>query len=438
MRSATIFNDFRRYFTAHGEPLHENPSPGNIAGGITTLEEKSLGAVQKGGRAAVTSALRYGEQVRERGLAILEAPGNDAVSSTALAAAGANIILFTTGRGTPLGFPVPTLKIASNAELARRKPSLDRFRRECRARCRGSRWRHRVAAAAGLRYRVRSAGSQRDQRRARDRNLEERRDAVMPRLAQGTLAGLPPAIRRPAYELERHPAGHPAFRSRRVSSRAPGLVRRPAAAAAIRAGASPACPCTARTCAMHCSRRTGSTRWRYRTRRRRIAVIGSLRELIVATDDPAAVVRRLADTRLAVVTLTVTEKGYCLATDGTLDAIAPGRRARPGHAQCAGQRPRLHRRRTAPAARAGAIGAGHRQLRQRRRERAAVARGGHRAGATAGSVARAVDRGRGSIPVHDGRQHLSCDHRRIAHARYRPRSACTMPGPCSARPSCSG
>jgi altronate hydrolase len=120
---ATIFNDFRRYFTAHGEPLHENPSPGNIVGGITTLEEKSLGAVQKGGRAAVTSALRYGEQVHERGLAILEAPGNDAVSSTALAAAGANIILFTTGRGTPLGFPVPTLKIASNAELARRKPS---------------------------------------------------------------------------------------------------------------------------------------------------------------------------------------------------------------------------------------------------------------------------------------------------------------------------
>lgn len=121
--AATIFNDFRRYFTAHGEPLHENPSPGNIAGGITTLEEKSLGAVQKGGRATVTSALRYGEQVRERGLAILEAPGNDAVSSTALTAAGANIILFTTGRGTPLGFPVPTLKIASNAELAQRKPS---------------------------------------------------------------------------------------------------------------------------------------------------------------------------------------------------------------------------------------------------------------------------------------------------------------------------
>ena len=121
--AAAIFNDFRRYFTAHGEPLHENPSPGNIAGGITTLEEKSLGAVQKGGRATVTSALRYGEQVRGRGLAILEAPGNDAVSSTALTAAGANIILFTTGRGTPLGFPVPTLKIASNAELAQRKPS---------------------------------------------------------------------------------------------------------------------------------------------------------------------------------------------------------------------------------------------------------------------------------------------------------------------------
>jgi altronate hydrolase len=121
--TSAIFNDFRRYFTAHGEPLHENPSPGNIAGGITTLEEKSLGAVQKGGRAPVTAALRYGERVSIPGLAVLEAPGNDAVSSTALAAAGANVILFTTGRGTPLGFPVPTLKIASNAELARRKPA---------------------------------------------------------------------------------------------------------------------------------------------------------------------------------------------------------------------------------------------------------------------------------------------------------------------------
>jgi altronate hydrolase len=121
--TAAIFNDFRRYFTAHGEPLHENPSPGNIAGGITTLEEKSLGAVQKGGQAPVTAALRYGERVSIPGLAVLEAPGNDAVSSTALAAAGANVILFTTGRGTPLGFPVPTLKIASNAELARRKPA---------------------------------------------------------------------------------------------------------------------------------------------------------------------------------------------------------------------------------------------------------------------------------------------------------------------------
>jgi altronate hydrolase len=121
--AAAIFRDFRVYLRSHGEPLHENPSPGNVAGGITTLEEKSLGAVQKGGRAPVTAALRYGEQVDRAGLTILEAPGNDAVSSTALAAAGANVILFTTGRGTPLGFPVPTLKIASNADLARRKPA---------------------------------------------------------------------------------------------------------------------------------------------------------------------------------------------------------------------------------------------------------------------------------------------------------------------------
>jgi len=117
-----LVNGFKRYFTDHGEPVSENPSPGNLAGGITTLEEKSLGAVQKAGHATVTDVLRYGERVARRGLTLLEAPGNDAVSSTALAAAGATAILFTTGRGTPLGFPVPTIKISSNSDLAARKP----------------------------------------------------------------------------------------------------------------------------------------------------------------------------------------------------------------------------------------------------------------------------------------------------------------------------
>jgi altronate hydrolase len=116
-----LVNGFKRYFTDHGEPVSENPSPGNIAGGITTLEEKSLGAVQKAGHATVTDVRHYGEQVRRTGLTLLEAPGNDAVSCTALSAAGATVILFTTGRGTPLGFPVPTIKIASNSDLARRK-----------------------------------------------------------------------------------------------------------------------------------------------------------------------------------------------------------------------------------------------------------------------------------------------------------------------------
>jgi len=117
-----LVNDFKAYFTRHGEPVSENPSPGNIAGGITTLEEKSLGAVQKAGHAIVTDVIPYGGRVRRKGLTLLEAPGNDAVSSTALAAAGATAILFTTGRGTPLGFPVPTIKIASNHDLATRKP----------------------------------------------------------------------------------------------------------------------------------------------------------------------------------------------------------------------------------------------------------------------------------------------------------------------------
>ncbi|TMJ19880.1 MAG: altronate dehydratase [Alphaproteobacteria bacterium] len=121
-RLVGLVNDFKRYFIAHGQPVSENPSPGNISGGITTLEEKSLGAVQKAGRAPVSDVLRYGERLRRKGLTILEAPGNDAVSSTALAAAGATMILFTTGRGTPMGFPVPTVKIATNSALTARKP----------------------------------------------------------------------------------------------------------------------------------------------------------------------------------------------------------------------------------------------------------------------------------------------------------------------------
>ncbi len=118
----SMINDFKSYFVRHEQPVYENPSPGNKDGGLTTLEEKSLGAIQKGGRAPVTGVLRYGEAIRPGGLQLLEAPGNDGVSSTAMVASGATMLLFTTGRGTPLGFPVPTLKISSNSEIAARKP----------------------------------------------------------------------------------------------------------------------------------------------------------------------------------------------------------------------------------------------------------------------------------------------------------------------------
>jgi len=117
-----MVNDFKEYFIRHGQPVYENPSPGNKAGGLTTLEEKSLGAIQKGGRATVTDILRYGEPARAGGLSLLEAPGNDGVSSTAMTASGATLLLFTTGRGTPLGFPVPTIKVSSNSPIAERKP----------------------------------------------------------------------------------------------------------------------------------------------------------------------------------------------------------------------------------------------------------------------------------------------------------------------------
>lgn len=120
----TMIDDFKRYFIRHGQPIYENPSPGNKDGGLTTIEEKSLGAIQKGGRAPVIEVLRYGAPATPAsgGLALLEAPGNDGVSSTAMVASGATLLLFTTGRGTPLGFPVPTLKIASNTALAEKKP----------------------------------------------------------------------------------------------------------------------------------------------------------------------------------------------------------------------------------------------------------------------------------------------------------------------------
>jgi len=117
-----MVNSFKEYFLRHGQPVYENPSPGNKAGGLTTLEEKSLGAIQKGGSSTVTSVLRYGQQVRVPGLALLEAPGNDGVSSTAMVASGATVLCFTTGRGTPLGFPAPTIKVSSNSEIARKKP----------------------------------------------------------------------------------------------------------------------------------------------------------------------------------------------------------------------------------------------------------------------------------------------------------------------------
>lgn len=114
--------DFKDYFVRHGQVVYENPSPGNKAGGITTLEEKSLGCVQKGGSSPICGVLSYGQRVQNRGLTVLQTPGNDLVSTTALAAAGAHMVLFTTGRGTPFAGPVPTLKISTNTALAQRKP----------------------------------------------------------------------------------------------------------------------------------------------------------------------------------------------------------------------------------------------------------------------------------------------------------------------------
>lgn len=117
-----MINDFKEYFIRNGQPVYENPSPGNKAGGISTLEEKSLGCTQKSGSSIVRGILKYGDRLSLKGLNLLSAPGNDLVAATALASAGCQIVLFTTGRGTPFGTYVPTMKVSTNTPLAERKP----------------------------------------------------------------------------------------------------------------------------------------------------------------------------------------------------------------------------------------------------------------------------------------------------------------------------
>lgn len=121
-KTVHLINDFKSYFLENKQPVYENPSPGNKAGGISTLEEKSLGCTQKSGKSAVKDVLMYGDRLSTKGLNLLSAPGNDLVASTALAASGCHLVLFTTGRGTPFGTFVPTVKISTNSPLAKNKP----------------------------------------------------------------------------------------------------------------------------------------------------------------------------------------------------------------------------------------------------------------------------------------------------------------------------
>lgn len=120
-KTVSMVNNFKNYFLSHGEPVGENPSPGNKAGGISTLEDKALGCTQKCGKASVSGVMEYGDRLENTGLNLLSAPGNDLVASTALASCGCHLVLFTTGRGTPFGTFVPTMKIATNPDLASRK-----------------------------------------------------------------------------------------------------------------------------------------------------------------------------------------------------------------------------------------------------------------------------------------------------------------------------
>jgi altronate hydrolase len=121
-KTVILINNFKQFFIENKQPIYENPSPGNKAGGISTLEEKSLGCTQKCGKATVNDVLMYGERITNKGLNLLSAPGNDLVASTALGAAHCHMVLFTTGRGTPFGSFIPTMKISSNTPLAENKP----------------------------------------------------------------------------------------------------------------------------------------------------------------------------------------------------------------------------------------------------------------------------------------------------------------------------
>jgi altronate hydrolase len=121
-QTVKMVNDFKTYFLSHGEPVGENPSPGNKAGGISTLEDKALGCTQKCGTSLVRGVMAYGERLSRSGLNLLSAPGNDLVAATALASCGCHLVLFTTGRGTPFGTFVPTLKVSTNSHLAQNKP----------------------------------------------------------------------------------------------------------------------------------------------------------------------------------------------------------------------------------------------------------------------------------------------------------------------------
>jgi altronate hydrolase len=121
-KTVHLINDFKEYFVKNNQPIYENPSPGNKAGGISTLEEKSLGCTQKSGSSEVKDVLMYGERIRQKGLNLLSAPGNDLVAATALGASGCQMVLFTTGRGTPFGSFVPTVKISTNTPLFQSKP----------------------------------------------------------------------------------------------------------------------------------------------------------------------------------------------------------------------------------------------------------------------------------------------------------------------------
>ena len=340
-----MINDFKQYFLDNKQPIYENPSPGNIAGGITTLEEKSLGAIQKGGDATVMDVRRYGARIDAAGLSILEAPGNDGVSSTAMAASGATVLLFTTGRGTPLGFPAPTIKIASNSGIARSKPHWIDF--DAGVVLESNDFESATDDLLALILDVASGAATCNERNDEREIAIWKRGVtfVMAESAIKTMSAYDPQD----CEVGIVHIGPGAFHRAHQATFIDDVLRDHERCWAI-CGVSLNSQSVRDVLAPQDNLYTLAILDKDTTYR----VIGSIKELLYAREQQQRVLDYLAAPATRIVSLTITEKGYCLTPSGDLDESHPGIQHDRQNPEHTGNGDRLCRCRIAPATGSGA------------------------------------------------------------------------------------